>query len=144
MKAKIDKTQFFHKMNYDLKGHSRSHKMTLLSKWMLLFWKKLIFHKEKYDHKGQERSYKTRLAKFFLVKFIYQPILIKIASNTNIMKKLIFLKMKFDFRSHRTTFMLWLGCLAFFFQIFWSYDNLYLRSYRQLLTLFIIWFKWWY
>ena len=32
LKAKIEKTQFFHKMIYDFKGHSRSHKITLLSK----------------------------------------------------------------------------------------------------------------
>ena len=35
---------------------------------------------------------------------IYQP------SNTNIMQ--IFLKINYDFRSHRTTFMLWRSCVA--------------------------------
>ena len=31
-------------------------------------------------------------------------------------------------RSQRITFMLWRGCVAFYFQIFWSYDNLDLMS----------------
>ena len=36
MNANIVKTQFFHKIKYDLKGHSRSQKTTLLFKNLLL------------------------------------------------------------------------------------------------------------
>ena len=32
MNVNIEKTQIFHQMKYDLKGHSRSHKMTFLFK----------------------------------------------------------------------------------------------------------------
>ena len=32
MNANIEKTQIIHKIKYDLKGHSRSHKITFLFK----------------------------------------------------------------------------------------------------------------
>ena len=71
---------------------------------------------------------------FFLCStFVFEPIWIKflwmlilrIYKYTNIMKMQYFLKIKFDFRSYRTTFMLWRVCVAFLildFQIYLTYD----------------------
>ena len=49
--------------------------------------KTLFFHVIKYDFKGHGRSHKAILANFFLAIFIYQPILIEICMNGNIMKR---------------------------------------------------------
>ena len=50
----------------------------------------------------------------------------KILSKNNIIKMEMFLKMKYDLiRSHRTTFMLWRGCVAFLLANFLIYDRLW-------------------
>ena len=85
-------------------------------------------HKDEHDLKGHERSHKARLAKLFSAHSFIHLYLIKM---------LFFLKIKHDLRSHITTFMLCRGCMAFLLTYFRSYDNLYSRSYGQLLALFV-------
>ena len=63
-------------------------------------------HEDEHDLKGHERSHKAVLI-HLLTNFD------NILASTNIVKLQIFLKIKYDLRSHRTTFMLWRGCEAF-------------------------------
>ena len=87
---------------------------------------------------------------FFLSStLIYQPTLITVSSNTNIMKIKFFLKMRYDLRAHRITFNLWRGCVAFVFSDFlilwqtwltflWITSDLFLKIKELWLSIFLL------
>ena len=138
MNDNITKTHFFQKINYDLKGHIRSHEVILkfqnhlfryiLFVQRLIFWilfknvnimrlRTQIFHKMKYDLKGYPRSYNPNLSS----AFVNGPILIKICMFAYEMSLLWYEE------------VLW----CFYFKTFWPNYNLDVRFYGQLLSLFL-------
>ena len=64
--ANIEKTQIFHKIKYDLKGHSRSHKMTFLFKihffdiFLFVFFTRLFIGEE-----GSFVSFRVMFSKLY-------------------------------------------------------------------------------
>ena len=151
MNANIMKTQSFHLIKYDLRGHWRSQKVTLKIKNYLFLryiswltpnlWKPLkgcqhyedtYFLKWSMTSKVIKGHVRPLLCQNPSSTFVYGPILLKIYLNVNIMKTQFFIK---SYITWNVTLKLWITFVFFCFEPFWPNYNLDLRSYGQLVSL---------